>query len=122
MSDPKGPANLAAQVAPQVPGAPYYKPYVQNGPTADMLSSLGKDAGQFLVGAVAMKLGSDPAQASNTALGGAVGNIISQVTSSVGSTVGSVIDNLGAIHDNMNTMMQELNNPSSWIAPSPGDQ
>jgi len=99
--------------SPQSPSGYYYAPLTEGG----TFQSIGENASRFAFAAALVTFtGSDPARATNTAMGG-LGNLIS----SIGGTLGQYIDNISTFNQNFNTLMTELNDSNSWMPPGLGD-
>lgn len=93
----------------QKQGGYYYQPYQDNGPYAQILKATGETVGS---------------QAGTIAgLTGGVQVIVNMIGRSIGGSAGELsgfyMDNFSAASKNFDTFIQETNNPSSWIAPSP---
>jgi hypothetical protein len=105
-------------------GGYYYQPYVDNGTYAKMLKEAGAVAGEgalgFVGGAAGEALGGGKRAG---ALGATVGALIGHYAGgSAGDAAGFYVDNLTRMMENMNTFLSELNDPNSWIIPTPLDQ
>jgi hypothetical protein len=85
------------------------------------LGAAGSIAGQVLGAATAdlqAESGVLPTNAQiagASAAGGMIGNSVGQA---VGHTLGGYIDNIDSVTQNVQTFLQEANDPQSWIPPS----
>jgi hypothetical protein len=92
---------------PQVPGGYYYAPYQDNGPYERLITQ----AGEAVAGVLAEF--SDRRGISNAAsAGGAEASGLL-----IGKTIGYYLDNASVIVQNVNTLMDELNDPNTWNDP-----
>lgn len=48
---------------------------------------------------------------------GAFGNLVAEV----GGYYGQLADNISTIYQNLETLLTQLNDPQSWIVPTPSD-
>ena len=104
----------------QQPGGYYYQPYVDNGPYAQRLKEAGSVAGEAVLGTIGATAGGASSGGAGAAALAGVGALIGHYAGgSAGEAAGFYIDNISRSVDNVNTLFRELNDPNSWMTPSP---
>jgi hypothetical protein len=99
---------------PQQPHGYYYVPLTEDGPYATKLEQYFSDAAATATNvAMVAILHEDPA----TIPGPGLSTITGYVAGLLGYQIGFYVDNSEAINQNFSTLLDQLNNPNTWIVP-----
>jgi hypothetical protein len=97
----------------QEPHGYYYAPLTEGG----TFQKLGEEGSRMLLAAGQMWFtGRDPQLATQSSMGG-----LGDFVSSIGGALGQYVDNTSTIEQNLSTLINQLNDPRTWMAPTPFD-